>query len=90
MNAVQGVCNVCGTELYIGGAVLLGRGHRPTMVLCDECMHVDPRSMMSAIEDDADTEPLDLPAETRTARVPSWLSPIVAFALAFAARCWPW
>ena len=83
--AVPGKCSVCGRTLDIGGAVLLGRGSRPTMVLCDTCMHADPRSMI-AIDDDADTSPIDVPLEPPT-RARRWLAPVVAFALAFLSRC---
>lgn len=85
---VPGRCSVCGTALDKAGAILLGRGDRPTMVLCDLCMHADPRSMV-AIDDDADTNPIDVPHESTRSRVPRWLAPFVAFFVALLSRCLP-
>lgn len=85
---VPGRCSVCGRVLDKPVAMLLGRGDRPTMVLCAECMHADPRSML-AIDDDADTDPIDVPHEPTRSRAPRWLAPVVAFFVALLSRCLP-
>ena len=53
------------------------------MALCDDCMLVDPRSMVS-VDDDADTNPIDVPVASR---LPRWLAPVVAFVVALLSRC---
>lgn len=81
---VPGRCSVCSRAIDRPAAVLLGRGDRPTMALCDECMLVDPRTMVS-IDDDADTSPLDVVRLSLWRRV---VAPLVAFTLALLSRCW--
>lgn len=66
--------------------MLLGRGDRPTMALCEECMLVDPRTMMS-VDDDADTAPLAVVPASLLRRA---IAPLVAFAVALFSRCWLW